>query len=132
MLGLDYCVDGRRLDGASEHCAHGAELQQLDGQRDLRQRRSQHLGRRVLLQPSHRHSNIRAVSSTQNCTNRNQRTTARIGIVTVFTALSARAAGHTARIELWSRGGSRSRGERVPRALCAVPDWSSTPTPSHS
>lgn len=53
MLGLDYSVDARRLDGASEHCADRAEPEQLDGERDLRERRAHHLWRRVLLKPSH-------------------------------------------------------------------------------
>ena len=53
MLGFDDRVDRRRLYGAAEYSAHRAELQQLNGERDLRQWRAQHLRRRVLLEPSH-------------------------------------------------------------------------------
>ena len=52
MLGFDDGVDRRRLYGAAESSAHRAELQQFNGERDLRQWRAQHLRRRVLLEPS--------------------------------------------------------------------------------
>ncbi len=50
-LSLDDGVDGRRLDGAREEGPDGAEAQQLDGERQLVQRRPEDLRRHVLVQP---------------------------------------------------------------------------------